>query len=475
MTTRSPPTTHTLDRFAAIVGERNAVRDPQAMHRYLVEWRDRYVGRAAMVLRPGSTAEVSAIMRLADETLTAIVPQSGNTGLVGGQIPFESGHEVVLSLERLTAIRDIDAVDNSIVAEAGVTLKAVQDAATEVDRLFPLSLASEGSCRIGGNLGTNAGGVGVLAYGNARDLCLGLEVVLADGRVWNGLRRLRKDNTGYDLKHLFIGSEGTLGIITAAALKLFPAPSATATALAAVPSPAAGLDLLALARNEAGGGVTALELMPRIGMEFVIRHAGLREPFPAAAPWYVLIELSGHGTGANVDAAIEALLADAFAHGLVIDAAIAKNTAEAETFWRYREALSEVQKFEGGSLKHDIAVPVSRTPAFIAQATAAVERLVPGIRPVPFGHLGDGNIHFNLSQPVGADKAAFLDRLDAVAEEVHAVVAELGGTISAEHGIGRAKHDLMPAIKDPVELDLMRSIKRVLDPKGILNAGKLIG
>jgi FAD/FMN-containing dehydrogenase len=297
---------------------------------------------------------------------------------------------------------------------------------------------------------------------------------MADGSIVKTASRARKSSAGYDLTRLLVGSEGTLGIITAAALKLFPSPSAFATALVAVPSPAAALDLLSLARNEVGSGVTALELMPRIGIEFVVRHAGLRDPFAAPAPWYSLIELSGHGANANVDAAMEVVLSEAFARGLVLDAAIAKNNAEAKTFWRYREALSEVQKFEGGSLKHDIAVPVSRTPDFIAKATAVVEKLVPGIRPVPFGHLGDGNIHFNLSQPVGADRAAFLDRLDAVADAVHAVVAELGGTVSAEHGIGRAKRDLMPAIKNPVELDLMRSIKHVLDPKGILNAGKLI-
>ncbi len=471
----TPPAPDTLARFAAIVGERHAVRDPADMRRHLVEWRDRWVGKAAMVLRPGSTAEVAAILKLASETRTAIVPQSGNTGLVGGQIPDDSGHQVVLSLERLAAIRDIDPVDNSLVAEAGVTLKAVQDAAEGAGRLFPLSLASEGSCRIGGNLATNAGGVGVLAYGNARDLCLGLEVALADGRVWNGLRRLRKDNTGYDLKDLFIGAEGTLGVITAAALKLFPKPSALATALAAVPSPQAGLGLLSLAREMAGGGVTALELMPRIGIEFVIRHAGLREPLAQPSPWYVLIELAGHGeTGGQVTATLERLLETALERGLVSDAAVAASEAQAQGLWRYREALSEVQKFEGGSLKHDIAVPVSRTPEFIARASAAVAALVPGIRPVPFGHLGDGNIHFNLSQPEGADKAAYLARLDDVADAVHAITAALGGSVSAEHGIGQAKRDLMPSIKDPVELDLMRALKRLFDPGGILNPGKLL-
>jgi FAD/FMN-containing dehydrogenase len=470
-----PPAPETLARFAAIVGDRHAVRDPAEMRRHLVEWRDRWVGRAAMVLRPGSTAEVAAILKVASETATAIVPQSGNTGLVGGQIPNGTGDEVVLSLERLTAIRDIDPVDNSLVAEAGVTLKAVQDAAAEAGRLFPLSLASEGSCRIGGNLATNAGGVGVLAYGNARDLCLGLEVALADGRVWNGLKRLRKDNTGYDLKNLFIGAEGTLGVITAAALKLHPKPSAIATALAGVPSPGSALDLLSLARETAGGAVTAFELMPRIGIEFVIRHAAMREPLDAPAPWYVLIELSGHGgDGEAVAATLERLLERALERGLVADAAVAASEAQAQTMWRYREQLSEVQKFEGGSLKHDIAVPVSKTPLFLERAAAAVSALVPGIRPVPFGHLGDGNIHFNLTQPEGADKAAYLARLEEVAGAVHAVAMALGGSISAEHGIGQAKRHMMASIKDPVELDLMRALKRTFDPRGILNPGKVL-
>jgi len=471
----TPPSPDTLARLAAIVGERHAVRDPAQMRRHLVEWRDRWVGRAAMVLRPGSTAEVAAILKIANDSGTAIVPQSGNTGLVGGQIPDDSGHEVVLSLERLGAIRAIDPVDNTLVAEAGVTLKAVQDAAAEVGRLFPLSLASEGSCRIGGNLATNAGGVGVLAYGNARDLCLGLEVVLADGRVWNGLRTLRKDNTGYDLKDLFIGAEGTLGVITAAALKLFPKPSAMATALAAVPSPDAALDLLSLAREASGGGVTAFELMPRVGIEFVLRHAGMPEPLGAPSPWYVLIELSGHGVrGAEVAGTLERLLEQALGPGLVTDAAVAMSETQAQALWRYRELLSDVQKFEGGSLKHDVAVPVSRTPAFIARASAAVSALAPGIRPVPFGHLGDGNIHFNLTQPEGADTTAFLARLDEVASAVNAIVLSLGGSVSAEHGIGQAKRDLMPSIKDPVELDLMRALKITFDPNGILNPGKLL-
>ncbi|MFO1088362.1 MAG: FAD-binding oxidoreductase [Hyphomicrobiales bacterium] len=474
MNPERPPSAETLDRLVRIVGEKHAVRDEAAMRPYLVEWRDRYVGRAALVLRPASTGEVSAILEAAHETRTAIVTQSGNTGLVGGQIPFESGHEVVLSLERMTAIRDVDPIDNSLVAEAGATLKSVQDAARDNGRLFPLSLASEGSCRIGGNLATNAGGVGVLAYGNARDLCLGLEVVLADGRVWNGLRRLRKDNTGYDLKDLFIGSEGTLGVITAAALKLFPAPSDQATALVAVNTAADALDLLALARDFAGQGVTAIELMPRIGIEFVVRHAALRDPFDVPSPWYVLLELSGQGMPGTCDRQLTAILEAGMERGLLTDALLAKNATEAEGLWRYREALSEVQKFEGGSLKHDVAVPVSRTPEFIERANAEVARLVPGIRPVPFGHIGDGNIHFNLTQPVGADKQAYLGRLEEVADAVHAIVLDLGGTISAEHGIGRAKRDYMRQIKDPVELELMARIKGVLDPEGLLNPGKLL-
>ncbi len=468
------PSRETLARLRAVVGERYAIADESDMAPYLSEWRDRYHGRAALVLRPASTAEVSDIVKIANETATSLVPQSGNTGLVGGQIPFETGDEVVLVLDRLNRVRNIDPVDNSITVESGVTLQGVHDAAGEVDRLFPLSLASQGSCRIGGNLATNAGGIGVLAHGNARDLCLGIEVVMADGRIWDGLRRLHKDNTGYDLKDLFIGSEGTLGVITAAVLKLCPAPSDQSTAWVAVTSPKAALDLLDTARTSTGGQVTAMEIVPRIGLEYTIKHAGTSDLIAEPADWYVLMELSGHGRPGALANDMEAVLARGLEKGLVSDAVIASSVEQAGEIWRIRETLSDVQKLEGGSIKHDIAVPVSRTPEFIDEAVKAVTVMIPGARPVPFGHLGDGNIHFNVSQPVGSDKQAFLSRWEDMNELVHGIACGLGGTISAEHGIGRLKRDLMRQVKSPIELDLMRALKRTFDPNNILNPGKLL-
>jgi FAD/FMN-containing dehydrogenase len=463
-----------LAEFAAIVGASHAIVDPVAMTAYLTEPRDRYHGRAAAVLRPGTVEEVQNILALAHRTLTGIVPQGGNTGLVGGQVPCGRGDEIVLSLERLDRIRNVDPVDDTVTVEAGVTLLRVQEAARKAGRLFPLSLASQGSCRIGGNLATNAGGVSVIAHGNARDLCLGLEVVLADGRLWNGLKRLRKDNAGYDLKHLFVGSEGTLGIITAAVMRLVPEPAATSTAWIAVAEPAAALRLLTLARRASGNLVTAVELVPRIGVEFTLRHGGTRDPFAEPHPWYVLLELAGAGEASALSAVMEAILAEAMEEGLVRDAVIAASEAQRASLWRIREALSEVQRREGGSIKHDVSVPVSRTPRFIAAASAAVIALIPGARVVAFGHVGDGNIHFNVSQPVGADTAAFLARWDEVNRAVHAIVRDLEGSISAEHGIGQMKRELLAEVKSPVEIELMRGLKRLLDPRGILNPGKLL-
>ena len=468
------PASDWLDRLAAVVGPGYAIRDADEMAPWLAEPRDRFHGAAALVLRPGSTGEVSRCLAIANEGRIAIVAQSGNTGLVGGQTPSPAGDEVVLALDRLTRVRHLDAVDDTITVEAGMTLKAVQEAAAAAGKLFPLSLASEGSCRIGGNLATNAGGIGVIAFGSARNLCLGLEVVLADGRVWDGLRALRKDNTGYDLKHLFIGSEGTLGIITAAILKLHPAPRARATAWAGIASPKNALDLLALLRERAPGQVTAIEIVPRIGLEFTMRHAATRDPLAEPFPWYVLLELSGAAEEAALNSGLESVLGEALEQGILGDAVLASSGAQAAALWRIREALSEVQRHEGGSIKHDVSVPVSRIPDFIEQAGLVVAKLIPGARLVPFGHIGDGNIHFNVSQPIGADKAAFLARWEEVAAAVHDVVLRLGGSISAEHGIGRLKRHLMPAIKSPVELALMRDMKRLLDPNGILNPGKLL-
>ncbi|MFQ5626411.1 MAG: FAD-binding oxidoreductase [Methyloligellaceae bacterium] len=472
---RTKHSSQLLDRFTDIVGAANAIRDAAEMDAYLTELRQRYVGKTPIVLRPGSTQEVSEILKLAHETGTAIVPQGGNTGLVGGQIPFENGEEIVVSLSRMNAIRAIDPEGNTMTADAGVILEQAQAAADQVGRLFPLSLASEGSCQIGGNLATNAGGTAMLAYGNARDMVLGLEVVLADGRIWDGLRALRKDNTGYDLKHLFIGSEGTLGIITGAVLKLFPKPEEHATAFAGLASVEDAARFFSLARHAAGGELTAFEIMPRFGIELVIKHgAQVRDPLDAAHDWYVLIEVSGHvATGASNDC-LEGLLGEALKEKIVRDAVLAASLAQRDDFWRLREIMSEVQGLEGGSIKHDVSVPIARIPEFINRANDLVQVMAPGARPVPFGHYGDGNIHYNVSQPVEMDKAAFLAQWDAIAAGVYEIVLDLDGSISAEHGIGRMKRDMLQRIKSEVELDMMRNIKTVFDPKGILNPGKVI-
>ncbi|MBX3496211.1 MAG: FAD-binding oxidoreductase [Parvibaculum sp.] len=468
------PTPETLARMHAVVGAKGVVEGHDVAP-YLAERRELYVGRAAAVLRPASTQEVSALLKIAHETGTAIVPQGGNTGLVGGQIPHETGNEVVLSLARMNRIRALDAENNTLALDAGVTLAAAQAAAEEAGRLFPLSLASEGTCQIGGNLSTNAGGTAVLRYGNARDLVLGLEVVLANGDIWDGMRGLRKDNTGYDLKQLFLGSEGTLGIITGAVLKLFPHPQSLATAFAAVPDPAAAVKLLRVADSVSGGMVTAFELVPRIGLEFVTRHIeGAADPLPDPAPWYVLIEMSAGSATAGLDATLEAVLAEGLEQGLLTDAALARSEKQRADFWRLRETLSDVQRLEGGSIKHDVSVPVSRMGDFIAAATRAVEAAMPGIRTVAFGHIGDGNVHFNLSQPLDADRAAFLARWNDMNALVHGIVREMGGSISAEHGVGRLKRDEIAATKSPVEIELMRMLKKTLDPKGILNPGKVV-
>ncbi len=469
-----PPDASTLARFAAITGPAHALADPDMQAPYLREWRDRWVGKAALVLRPADAEQVAAIVRLAAETRTALVPQGGNTGLVGGQIPDTSGNQIVVSLSRLNKIRAVDAPGQSITVEAGVTLKAVQDAADEAGLLFPLSLAAEGSATIGGNLATNAGGTAVLAYGNARDLTLGLEVVLPNGDVWNGLRSLRKDNTGYDLKNLFIGAEGTLGFITAATLKLFQKPVARATIFAATPSPVAALAALGALRARAPGTVTTFELMPRFGMDLVLRMLPQsRHPLSAPAPWYVLAEISSqHEDG--FAAAVETALASILEAGHFTDAALAASGAQAAAFWQLREAMSEAQKIVGGSIKHDIAVPVAAVPDFLDAALPVVTALVPGCRPVPFGHLGDGNLHFNISQPEGGDTAAFLARRADLNEAVFALVARFGGSISAEHGIGVDKRSLLPSVKSPVEIALMRQVKAMLDPLGIMNPGKVL-
>ena len=468
----SAPDTALLARFAAIVGEKYAITDPQAQAPYVVEMRDLYRGHTAMVLRPGSVAEVSRILKLANETSTPIVPQGGNTGLVGGQIAFNN--EIVLSLTRLDRIREVDPGSNTLTCEAGVTLQRAREAAAAVDRLYPQLLPSEGSCTIGGNLSTNAGGTAALAYGVARSHVLGVEVVLADGRILDNLNKLKKDNTGYDLKNLFVGAEGTLGVITAAVLRLVPRPRAIETAFIGLPSAQAALALFAFANERAAGGVTSFELMTRLGIEMVLRHAaGSRDPLQKPYPWYVLVELSSQSK-TGLRELLEEILTEGLDRGLVLDAAVADSLEQAKLFWRLREMFGEVQRHEGGSIKHDVSVPVAAVPDFIAEANAAVAALLPGSRPVPFGHLGDGNIHYNVSQPVGADRAEFLARWNEVNAAVFAVVRKFGGSISAEHGVGVMKRDLLPSVKDPVALDLMRKIKHLLDPNNILNPGKVL-
>ena len=461
-----------LVRFAKIVGEKYAITDPATLAPHLVEPRGLYRGNTPMLLRPGSVAEVSAILRLANETGTPVVPQGGNTGMVGGQVPHDG--EILISLTRLDRIREIDAASNTMICEAGVVLAKAQDAAAEAKRLFPLSLGAEGSCTIGGNLSTNAGGTAALLYGTARDLVLGLEVVLADGRVLNGLNKLKKDNTGYDLKNLFVGAEGTLGIITAASLKLFPQPRAVETAFIGVPSPRAALALLSVAQERAGNIVTSFELIARMPLDFALRHgASARDPLQTMHPWYVLLELSSQ-TQQGLRATLEDILEAGIEAGIVEDAALAESLEQRNSFWHLRMLLSETQNPEGGSIKHDVSVPVGAVPDFIAQATAACEQMIPGCRVVPFGHVGDGNVHFNVSQPIGADKAAFLARWTEMNAIVHGIAAKLNGSISAEHGIGVLKRDLLPGVKDAVALDVMCSLKRTLDPSGIMNPGKVL-
>ena len=458
-------------KFRAVVGDKYAVTDAADIAPYVTEERDLFHGRSPLVLRPGSTAEVSAICKLATEYKIALVPQGGNTGLVGGQTPHNG--EVVVSMRRLDKIRDVDPASNTMTVEAGVVLQIAQRVAGDVDRLFPLSLGAEGSCTIGGNLSTNAGGTAALAYGVAREMALGLEVVLADGRILNGLSKLKKDNTGYDLRNLFIGAEGTLGFITAATLKLFPKPRAVETAYVGLKSPAQALKLLSIARNEAANSLTSFELLADIAVDFSIRHAiDVRDPLTSKHPWYVLMELSSSRDDARD--ALESILAKGMEDGIVDDAVIAANLTQRAAFWKLRDEMSWAQKPEGGSIKHDISVPVAAVPEFIEEANAAVVKLIPGSRPVPFGHLGDGNIHYNVSQPVGGNAADFLARWHEVNAVVFAIVLRMGGSISAEHGIGVLKRDELPEVKDKVAIELMRGIKTMLDPHGIMNPGKVL-
>lgn len=460
--------------FEAIAGENNVVTDAAGMEGFLREPRDLFHGKALCVVRPGSTQEVAAVLKLCHETATAVVPQGGNTGLVGGQIPSAGGNAIVLSLGRMRALREIDLASNTMTVEAGMVLADVQEEARRAGRLFPLSLASEGSCTIGGNLAANAGGTNVIAYGNARDLVLGLEVVLADGRVLSDLSKLKKNNTGYDLKNLFVGSEGTLGIITAAVLKLYPQPRAVETAFIGLASPRAALDLLDLARDMAGGEITSFELIPRIGLDFVLAHfETAREVLSQKHAWYVLLELSSQSRE-GLAARLLALLEAAREKQIIEDAAVAASLQQRENFWKLRELMPEVQRLEGGSIKHDVSVPIADIPDFLEEVSRAANLAIPGARLVPFGHVGDGNIHCNISQPIGADKQAFLARWDEINAIVHNIVIAHKGSISAEHGIGQLKRDLLPKVKDKTAMELMRAIKQTLDPKNILNPGKVL-
>ncbi|HEV2159210.1 FAD-binding oxidoreductase [Bradyrhizobium sp.] len=460
-----------IDQFRKIVGDKHAITDATDIQAYVTEERNLFHGRSPLVLRPGSTAEVSAICKLASAHKIALVPQGGNTGLVGGQTPHNG--EVVVSLRRLDKIREVDTASNTMTCEAGVVLQIAQQKASDVDRLFPLSLGAEGSCTIGGNLSTNAGGTAALAFGVAREMALGLEVVLADGRVLNVLSKLKKDNTGYNLHNLFIGAEGTLGIITAATLKLFPKPRAVETAYVGLKSPAAALKLLTIAQSEAANALTSFELLSEMAVDFSVRHGiDVRDPLAEKHPWYVLMELSSPGDDARTP--LETILARAMEEEIVDDAVIAANLTQRNGFWKLREEMSSAQKPEGGSIKHDISVPIAAVPEFITEANAAVVKLIPGARPVPFGHLGDGNLHYNVSQPIGADTADYLARWHEMNAVVFEIVLRMGGSISAEHGIGVLKRDELPDVKDKTAIELMRAIKAMLDPHGIMNPGKVL-
>jgi FAD/FMN-containing dehydrogenase len=463
-----------IERMTEIVGATNVLTAEADKQPYLTEWRGYYRGRSPAILRPRSADEISAILRIANETATPIVPMGGNTGLVGGQIPDESGREFVLSTERLDRIREIDAQGGTAVAEAGVILQHLQEAADDAGMLFPLSLSAQGSSRIGGNISTNAGGTGVLAYGNMRNLVLGLEVVLPTGEIWNGMRTLLKDNSGYDLKQLFIGAEGTLGIVTAAVLKLYSRPRSQSVAIAGMRSPAAALRLFELARDGAGHALTAFELMPRILIQMDVDHLHMRDPLPSVHPWYVLLEFSSGRSEPDALAMAEATLGAALEAGTVDDAVIAASLDQARAFWRIRHELSGVQKFEGGSIKHDVSVPVRLIPDFLERVIAAVSAALPGVRPAPFGHIGDGNIHCNFTQPKGMERGAFMALAPEVHTIVHGIVMEMGGSVSAEHGIGRYKRDLLRQVKSEVELDLMLRIKQAFDPNNILNPGRVL-
>jgi FAD/FMN-containing dehydrogenase len=468
-------TSSVLDSIRTIVGDRGLLTDPTDTAPYSEDWRHLYQGRTQAVVRPATTEELAAVVRLCARAGTPIVPQGGNTSMVGGAVPDEDGSQLILSTARLNRIRDIDPVDMTLTIESGVTLKAAQLAASEAGCLLPLSISSEGTAQIGGVLAVNAGGNNTVRYGNARDLVLGLEVVLPDGEIWNGLRRLRKDNTGYCLRQLFVGSEGTLGIITAAVLKLAPAPRETAVALCGVKSVDDALALFTRFQAHDAASINAFELMSGLGMTFVLKHIpGATLPLTDPAPFYVLVELATPRPNAGLRAMLEGVLEAALTDEVVIDAAIAESDAQRAAIWKLREEHSEAQKREGASIKNDVSVPVSKVPAFIREATAACEAMMDGVRVVPFGHMGDGNIHFNLEQPVDAEPAWFLAQDHAIMDAVNDVVRRYDGSFSAEHGIGKLKPYMMPDWRGGAELALMQRIKAAIDPAGIMNPGKVL-
>lgn len=461
-------------KLAELLGADAVLTDPQQQAPYLTDHRGLYHGRAAAVVLPGDTGQVAKLLAWCHAGRIPVVPQGGNTGYCGGATPDPSGRAVVVALGRMRRIRAVDAANFALVAEAGCTLAAVQQAALEADRLFPLSLGSEGSCQIGGNIATNAGGTAVLRYGSTRELVLGLEAVLPDGSVFAQLSPLRKDNTGYDLKQLLIGSEGTLGVITAACLKLFPRPRERATAWIATPSPATAVQLLARLREASGDALSTLELVPQVALDLVLRHVpGARHPGVAASPWYLLVELASSNS-LGVSAALETALATATEAGLVTDATLAASDAQRDALWRLRESVPEAQRRAGGSIKHDISVPVAAVPAFIEQGAALCAQLAPEGYLVAYGHAGDGNLHFNLNQREGAERQAFQAREPVLRRAVHDLVARFGGSFSAEHGIGALKVDELRRYAAPAELAAMHQIKQALDPHGIMNPGKVL-
>jgi FAD/FMN-containing dehydrogenase len=464
-----------LEHCRSAIGAIHVVTEPLDMAAFLTDWRRRFTGKALAVLKPASTDEVAALVRLCNQFTVALVPQGGNTGLVLGSVPDQSGTAVVLSLLRLNQIRAVDNVNNTLTVEAGCILQNIQRAASEVDRLFPLSLAAEGSCTIGGNLATNAGGTAVLRYGTMRELCLGLEVVTAQGEIWRGLRGLRKDNTGYDLRDLFIGAEGTLGIITAAVLKVFPQPKARLTAMVALDNPEEALHLLSLAQSHCGAALTGFELMSEFCLQLVTNHfPQMRLPFAQSWPHYVLLELSDDESTEHAEAMLERLVSDALEQKIIHDAVVATSIAQSKTLWNLREHVPLAQAEEGKNIKHDVSIPISRIGEFIDHTDALLQDAFPGCRMVTFGHLGDGNLHYNVSPPEGQDGDALIANQPSINRLVHDSVDFFGGSISAEHGLGALKREEVRRYKSPVEMQLMERIKAALDPLNLMNPGKVI-